>query len=110
MQVLTPDDLEPLLARLSQLEASNAALTQTLTDTRRAIPGKWLITTEARLLFVGRGGRPVHRHTFQTMINKWLENGTLQHGVSYLRSGQVQFISIEFLTQTTGKGYLRKAG
>lgn len=52
---------------------------------------------EANQLFIGKGGKPVERHTFTRMINNWLKTKALIPGHNYWYDGTIRFISIDFL-------------
>lgn len=60
-------------------------------------PAEKMLRSEANKLFVGRGGKPVDRHTFARMVNGWQAEGKLQEGVNMWNTAAGLFISTDFL-------------
>lgn len=96
MQVPTIEQFEEqqrqLNILLQQFDAMKAREERRLQE-----PGPWLLQNEARKLFIGRGGEPVTRHTFLKMIRNWIKERKLIEEVSIRTSGNMRFISKEFL-------------
>lgn len=85
-----------LLQKVEQLTAEVDRLKANATRSLQE-PKQWLLKSEANKLFIGRGGKPVDRHTFNNMIEKWKQAGYLVDGVNYMKSEDVIFLSKEFL-------------
>ena len=60
-------------------------------------PQPWLLKSEANKLFVGKGGKPVHRNTFNQMVQRWKERGYLVDGLHVMSDGNTEFLNINFL-------------
>lgn len=85
-----------LLELVEKLRAEVAEL-KTGGTHRIGLPTDKLIQSEANKLFIGRGGKPVDRHTFLRMIKSWQEEGVLVLNKNLFETGGMRFISIDFL-------------
>lgn len=84
-----------------RVESMDRELNQALVLLKQctAKPVEWWTQSEANKLFIGRGGKPVDRHTFARMVTDWIRAGELIEGVNYKTGNGNRFISVEFLKE-----------
>lgn len=95
MQVPTLQQHEELAQQVAALQTALQNLNNQLQQMPQ--PQTWVIASEARKCFIGRGGQQIERHTFNAMVKRWLKEGKLAEGKNYMHDGTNHFIALEFL-------------
>lgn len=104
MQVPTLDQFNTLLSKVERLESMINQLAKNQPNDAPI----WVIQSEANKMFIGRGNKPIDRHTFLSWILQWVKDGQLVEGQNYLQTSQGRFISMDFLKANQFSNNIKK--